>query len=165
MEPDGVRVNESAVEWAEWRSPKGTFVELGREVSRWLTAAAKVPDEQAPARHRPFDVELVRVLPGKRPFPRHGHTVQWEYYIVLSGRGLMIQDDGADPIPMEPGDHLIQPPGWVHTIENTGTEDLLYYVIADNPADESCWYPDSQKWATAGHVFRMAEADYWDGEE
>ncbi len=165
MEPSGVRINESAVSWSEWGSPKGTFLELGREISSQLTAEAKVPDEHALVRHRPFEVELVRVKPGKRPFPLHGHTVQWEYYIVLSGRGLMIQETGTEPIPMEPGDHLIQPPGWEHTIENTGSEDLLYYVIADNPVDDACWYPDSKKWAAVGHVFRMVEADYFDGEE
>ena len=45
--------------------------------------------------------------------------------------------------------------------------DLLYFLIADNPAIDIWRYPDSDKW---GHnaprkIFRATEADYWDGEE
>lgn len=165
MEPVGVRKNEAAVEWDGYGSPKGVYGGYDRDISLLLTAAARVPDEHAPVRHRPFEVRMVRLPPGKRNCPRHAHSMQWEYYIVLSGSGRMIQEEGTDPIPMEPGDHLIQPPGWEHTVENGGPDDFIYYVIADNPTDETRWFPDSKKWWAAGHIFRMMEADYFDGEE
>ena len=92
-------------------------------------------------------------------------SVQCAYYIVLSGRGEMVQEAGTASIPTTPGEHIVQPPGWIHTIANTGGEDLVYYAIADNPPDEHCFYPDSNKWAAAGMVFRPSEVDYWNGEE
>ncbi len=163
MEEAEVRRNEAAVDWHLDRSPKGDFESYNRSVSLELTAEARHPHGRAKA--RPFEVELVRLAPGKTNCPRHAHSMQWEYYIVISGRGRMLQQDGDEPIPMEPGDHLIQPPGWVHTVQNDGADDLRYYVIADNPVDETCFYPDSGKWYAAGRVFRMTNADYFDGEE
>lgn len=163
MDFQEVRRNEGAVEWHVDRSPKGGFESYNRSMSLEFTAGPRRPHGKSLG--RPFEIELVRLAPGKTNCPRHSHGVQWEYYIVVSGHGQMLQQDGEDPIPMEPGDHVIQPPGWIHTVKNSGDMDLLYYVIADNPVDESCFYPDSGKWYAAGHVFRMAEADYFDGEE
>lgn len=163
---DEVRRNEAAVEWDVKRSPKGVFEGHYREMSRVLTAQSTEP-----MRHgrmpscRPFEVDLVRIPPGKKLCPRHVHSAQWEYYIVVSGSGQMLQEGDGPAIPMEPGDHLMQPPGWVHTVENSGQEDLCYYVIASNPVDETVYYPDSGKWSAARHVFRMVKADYLDGEE
>src|SRR5512132_3405035 len=37
--------------------------------------------------------------------------------------------------------------GRPHQLSNNGTEDFAYYVIADNPRHDSCYYPDSGKWA------------------
>ncbi|MHB1506372.1 MAG: cupin domain-containing protein [Sulfobacillus sp.] len=165
MESAGVRMNEAAMAWEPYGSPRGVYGGFDRDISLQLTAAPKVPGSDAVMRPRPFEIRLVRLPPGKRNCPRHAHSMQWEYYIVLTGRGRMLQEDGADPIPMEPGDHLSQPAGWVHTVENSGGEDLTYYVIADNPVDETWRYPDSAKWGKGGHIFRMIETDYWDGEE
>ena len=46
-------------------------------------------------------------------------------------------------------------------------DDLLLYVIADNPPADCIHYPDSQKWMIkpGRKVFRMTEVDYFDGEE
>lgn len=163
MELAGIRKNEADVEWSLDRSPKGNFESYNRSVSLELSAEAR--DPLGAAKARPFEVELVRLAPGRTNCPRHSHSMQWEYYIVVSGHGQMLQADGEEPIPMEPGDHVIQPPGWIHTVSNSGGEDLTYYVIADNPVDETCHYPDSRKWYAAGHLFRMTDVGYWDGEE
>ena len=54
---------------------------------------------------------------------------------------------------------------------NSGTEDLTYYVIADNPIGEAGYYPDSGKWkvnkssAADRVVIKGEETDYFDGEE
>lgn len=162
-----VKVNEAGIAWDQDRSPKGVYECHYRKASKLLTTApapALARKDRYP-QTRPFEVDLVRIPPGTKLCPRHSHSAQWEYYIVLSGRGRLLQD--GDPIQMEPGDHLLQPPGWVHTVENDGTEDLLYYVIADNPQSEVVYYPDSQKWAffPPYKLFRMTETDYFDGEE
>jgi oxalate decarboxylase/phosphoglucose isomerase-like protein (cupin superfamily) len=164
--------NEAAVDWYVEISPKGRFASHNKFMSNQLTAGAReqasVPwrdDQQAPVRKRPFEVDLVKIPPGKWNCPRHYHSQQWEYYIVLSGHGEMVQEQGKPSIPMESGDHIVQPPGWIHTVANTGEEDLVYYVIADNPDDEHCYYPDSDKWLGGDAIFRMQRADYFDGEE
>jgi hypothetical protein len=50
-----------------------------------------------------------------------------------------------------------------------GDVPLVYYLIADNPLNESCYYPDSDKWSLPrnlpGGIFRGAKTDYHDGEE
>ena len=164
--------NEAEVEWFVKTSPKGRYESYNKSMSSKLSAGVRTResfpwrgDEQAPVRRRPFEVELVRLRPGKRNSPRHCHSAQWEYYIVLLGHGEMLQEAGMPALPLAPGDHVVQPPGWVHTVANTGGEDLVYYVIADNPVDEHCYYPDSDKWLAADTIFRMQEADYFDGEE
>ncbi len=165
MQPAGVRINEESLAWEPFSSPEGTFGASDRDLSLALTAQPRRPAARTAHPQRPFEIRLVLLPPGKRNCPLHMRSMQWEYYIVRSGRGQLRQEDGADPIPMEPGDHLGQPPGWVHCVENTGSEDLLYYVIADNPVGETWRYPDSDKWGKGGRVFRMAETDFWEGEE
>ncbi len=163
---------ESEVSWRQITSPTGYCENWVRNLSSAFSAEVKkqfsIEWSELPGaalRERPFEVDMLRVPPGKRAWPRHYHSVQWEYYIVLSGEGEMLQADGEPPIPMAPGMHILQPPGWIHTMVNTGDEDLVYYVIADNHDDEHCYYPDSNKWAAGNMVFRPHEVDYWDGED
>jgi len=169
-EESGAHLNERNLAWHVETSPKGRFEVHEKFLSQQLTAGVRSQEsfesEDAQVRRRrPFEVDIVKVPPGKWAWPRHYHSVQWEYYIVLSGHGEMVQDKGAASIPMAPGAHIIQPPGWVHNIANTGDEDLVYYVIADNPEDEHCYYPDSDKWAAANRVYRPQDVGYWDGED
>jgi hypothetical protein len=51
-----------------------------------------------------------------------------------------------------------------------GEEDFVYYVIADNPRGDSCYYPDSGKFAVMKEandevIVKGKETDYFDGEE
>jgi len=51
---------------------------------------------------------------------------------------------------------------------NDGTEDLVVYIVADNPIGESCHYPDSHKWLVRSptrQLIRSPDLDYYDGEE
>ena len=53
-------------------------------------------------------------------------------------------------------------------MSNEGTEDFVFYVIADNPMGESCHYPDSGKWVVRSperRLIRSEPLDYFDGEE
>ncbi len=107
--------------------------------------------------------------PGKCNFPYHAHSAQWELYLIIGGKGTVRHKDGTAEVLA--GDAFIFGPDEPHQLTNTGTEDLIYYVIADNPIGESAYYPDSKKWkanktsSTDRVVIKGGETDYFDGEE
>ena len=157
------KVNTNNMAEFTWSSPKGKFVGAGKEISEELGRNPKSTDLNE--RH-PFDVEICRIPPGKTPYPYHSHSAQWEFYHVISGQGMVRHQDGTTPI--EPGDAFIFKPGEPHQISNDGQNDLILYVVADNPIGESYHYPDSDKWCVNSpkrRVIRSAALDYFDGEE
>ena len=114
----------------------------------------------------PFDVEICRIPPGKTAYPYHLHSAQWEFYHVLSGKGLVRHQDGTTPI--DSGDAFIFKPNEPHQLTNNGSEDLVFYIVADNPIGESVYYPDSKKWGVRSperRLLRSEALDYYDGEE
>ena len=113
----------------------------------------------------PFDVELVRMPPKATNFPYHAHAAQWELYLIISGNGIIRSDEGEDTL--EAGDNIIFPPGEAHQIINMSNEDLVYYVIADNPQVDVTNYPDTNKWAVkpAMKCFRIKETEYYEKED
>ena len=51
---------------------------------------------------------------------------------------------------------------------NDGSQDLILYVVADNPIGESVYYPESRKWSVRSperRILRSEPLDYYDGEE
>ena len=146
-----------------WSSPKGKFVGAGKEISEQLGRKPKSTDLSE--RH-PFDVEICRIPPGKTPCPYHLHSAQWEFYHVITGSGVVRHQEGTTPI--ETGDAFMFKPGEPHQISNNSAQDLVLYVIADNPMGESCYYPDSKKWFVLvpdRRLVRSDALDYYDGEE
>jgi uncharacterized cupin superfamily protein len=114
----------------------------------------------------PFDVEICRIAPGKTPYPYHSRSAQWEFYHVISGSGVVRHKDGAAQI--EVGDAFIFKPGEPHQITNDGMQDLVLYIVADNPIRESFHYPDSHKWSVPipeRRFVRLDALDYYNGEE
>ena len=156
-------INANAVVEETWASPKGKFGGAGRNISE---ALGRRPQSMNLEERHPFDVEIQRISPGKIAYPLHSHSAQWEYYHILSGTGQVRHAEGTSPI--GPGDVFIFKPGEPHQLINDGTEDLVVYVIADNPIGESVHYPDSQKWGVRSPVRRMMRSgslEYFDGEE
>jgi uncharacterized cupin superfamily protein len=156
-----INTNELAEE--SWSSPKGKFTGMGKEISEALGRNPRSTDWME--RH-PFDVEIVRIEPGKTPYPFHLHSAQWEFYHVISGTGAVRHKDGSTPI--GPGDAFLFKPNEPHQLINDGTEDLTLYVVADNPIGESVYYPDSKKWGVRSperRVFRGEALGDYDGEE
>jgi uncharacterized cupin superfamily protein len=146
-----------------WASPKGTYGGVSKEIS---VALGREPHSTDLRRRHPFDVELCRIPPGKKHCPYHSHSAQWEFYHVLSGKGVVRHKDGTTVI--EAGDAFLFEPGEPHQLINDGSEDLVLYVVADNPIGESCHYPDSGKWlvrSPARRLIRSEDLDYYDGEE
>jgi uncharacterized cupin superfamily protein len=146
-----------------WASPKGKFAGAGKEISEEL---GRKPDSTDVNERHPFDVEICRIPPGKTPYPYHSHSAQWEFYHVISGKGVVRHKDGTTVI--EAGDAFLFKPGEPHQIINHETLDLILYVVADNPIGESGYYPDSNKWVVRSPERRLigsAPLDYYDGEE
>lgn len=146
-----------------WTSPSGKFAGAGKQVSE---ALGRVHDSTDLEKRHPFDVEILRVPPGKTPYPYHSHSAQWEFYHVLSGTGKVRHLEGKDAI--GPGDAFLFKPGEPHQLINDGTEDLIVTVVADNPIGESCHYPDSGKWlvrSPKSRLIRSEPLDYYDGED
>ncbi len=157
------KVNISDIAEMSWSSPKGKFAGAGKEVSE---ALGRNPFSTKLNERHPFDLEILRISPGKTPYPYHSHGAQWELYHVISGKGVVRHKDGTTEI--EAGDAFIFQPREPHQLTNAGTEDLVVYVIADNPINESSYYPDSKKWIVyhpERRLMRSEPLDYYDGEE
>jgi uncharacterized cupin superfamily protein len=157
------RVNLKDIPEETWASPKGRYGGGRREIS---IALGRRPESTDVRERHPFDVELCRIPPGRSHCPYHSHSAQWEFYLVVSGRGLVRDGEGTTPI--GPGDAFLFPRDAPHQFTNDGAEDLLLYIVADNPVGESCHYPDSGKWlvrSPARRLLRSEALDYYDGEE
>ena len=159
------KINLQEVPEEERKSPKGKFHKFVKEISIALGRDRKSLDL---AKRHPFDLALVRIPPGKSYCPYHSHGAESEFYLVVSGRGSARDKNGFTEVGA--GDAFFFGPGEPHQLTNTGEEDFVYYVIADNPRGDSCYYPDSGKWAVPwdGPEEAIVEgkvADYYEGEE
>lgn len=157
------KVNTKDIEELQFASPKGRFRSSGIQVSE---ALGRKPQSTDILERHPFDVEIARLPAGATAYPYHSHSMQWEFYHVISGKGVV--RDGGGTTPIETGDAFIFTPGQPHQITNDGKEDLVIYVVADNPIGESCHYPDSGKWLVRSperRLLRSEALDYYDGEE
>jgi uncharacterized cupin superfamily protein len=159
------KINLNDVPSESSQSPKGKYAAVEKGIS---IALGRAGEHWLPEENQPFDVELASVPPGRLNFPYHSHSAQWEFYLFISGNGKIRQADGWTEIGA--GDALLFGPSEAHQICNSGTEDLVYYVIADNPIGDACYYPDSDKWAVATDpkdekIIKGQDADYYLGEE
>lgn len=87
---------------------------------------------------------------------------------MISGHGTIRDKNGTTEVVA--GDAFFFGPGEAHQLTNNGDEDFAYYVIADNPRSDSCYYPDSGKWAVQlesveYEIVKGQVTDYYDGEE
>jgi uncharacterized cupin superfamily protein len=156
-----INTNELAEE--TWSSPKGKFAGASRSVSE---ALGRKPQSLNLNERHPFDVEILRILPGQIPYPYHSHSAQWEFYHVISGRGQVRHAEGITAIAA--GDAFVFKPGEPHQLINDSEGDLVIYVVADNPIGESAYYPDSKKWSVhspESRIIRGEPLEYYDGEE
>lgn len=157
------KINTNDLPELTWSSPKGKYAGAGKQVSE---ALGRKPTSTDLKERHPFDVEILRIPSGKIAYPYHSHSAQWEFYHVISGKGGVRHKDGTTPIVA--GDAFIFQPDEPHQLINDGTEDLIVYVVADNPIGESGYYPDSQKWIVRSperRLIRSENLDYFDGEE
>jgi uncharacterized cupin superfamily protein len=159
------KVNLKDIEEQVRQSPKGKFGRASKNIS---VALGREPESLDLAKRHPFDLALVRIPKGKSLCPYHAHSSESELYLVVSGRGNIRDRDGWTAA--GPGDAFFFGPGEAHQLTNAGEDDFVYYVIADNPRGDSCFYPDSDKfavWREGGEELIVSgkEADYFEGEE
>ena len=110
-----IRPGEPLSDLEEWVRPGGTY----RRRSGDLLSGSV-----------PFEIERVSLPPGATNWPYHAHAAMWEVYVVERGRGSVRSPDGTTAV--EAGDWFVHPPGEPHNLTNTGAEDLIYVVIANN---------------------------------
>ena len=157
------KINLDDIPWRERKSPRGKYHRFLRDVALAFQnprTGPKLPGQP------PFEVELVRLPPKAKNFPFHSHATEWEFYLIRSGTGKMRA--GKVTRGLTAGDCVMTPPGEPHQIINTGKEDLLYYVIANNAPADFYHFPDSNKWGFSLEdvgTFRIREVNYFDGEE
>jgi uncharacterized cupin superfamily protein len=159
------KVNLKDISEQERKSPKEKYHKFVKDVS---IALGREPESFDLAKRHPFDLAMVRIPKNKSYCPYHAHAAESELYLVVSGRGKVRDKDGWSEV--EAGDAFFFGPGEAHQLANAGQEDFVYYVIADNPRGDTCFYPDSGKWAviTEGSeeiIVQGKEADYFDAEE
>jgi len=144
------------------QSPKGKYAVSRKAIS---LALGGIKDVGVFGDGHPFDLELAKVPPGCAAWPLHAHSAQWELYVIVSGSGEA--RTASETVAVQAGDAFIHPPEEAHQLRNTGPDDLVYYVIADNAVADVIHYPDSKKWVTKPQrkCFRMQETEYYDGEE
>ena len=159
------KVNLIDVGWVERQSPTGKFHRFMKSIS---VALGRDPESLDLMKRHPFDLALVRIPKGKSLCPYHSHSSESELYLVVSGRGSIRDKTGSTIVTA--GDAFFFGPGEAHQLTNSGDEDFVYYVIADNPRGDSCFYPDSGKFAVWKEgmnevIVKGKETDYFDGEE
>ncbi|MHB8433339.1 MAG: cupin domain-containing protein [Candidatus Tyrphobacter sp.] len=157
------KVNTNDIGPRTWSSPKGSFAGEGIQISE---ALGRKPLSTDLRERHPFDVEILRIPPGKVAYPYHSHSAQWEFYHIIAGSGSVRHTEGSTQITA--GDAFIFEPGEPHQLIADPTQTLVVYVVADNPIGESTHYPDSDKWAVRSperRLMRSESLDYFDGEE
>jgi uncharacterized cupin superfamily protein len=143
-----------------------------------LRDAPILPAEDAPpgfafagssARERTGDeligAGLYELTPGNQLWPYHFHAGNEEWAIVISGTPTLRTPDGEREL--RAGDVVGFPQGenGAHTFYNRGSEPSRIVIFSTLRSGYPT-YPDSDKVAAGGRVFRRGDAvGYWDGEE
>lgn len=66
-------------------------------------------------------------LPPGASIGPHKHDAETEYFLILSGSGV-VNDNGAE-IPVQAGDAIITGNGAFHSIKNTGAAPLVFHAV------------------------------------
>jgi uncharacterized cupin superfamily protein len=159
------KINLNDIEERSRHSPQGKFGRRSKDIS---IALGRDPKSLDLSKRHPFDLAFVSIPQGKSLCPYHSHSAESELYLVVAGRGRVRDKEGTTEV--GPGDAFIFGPGEAHQLSNAGDDDFIYYVIADNPRGDACFYPDSGKFAVAKEgtdevIVKGTETDYFEGEE
>ena len=106
------------------------------------------------------------LAPGKESAPPHCHSLEEEIFVILEGEGtLVLADEETD---VRAG-HVVARPAatTVPHMFRAGADGLTYLAYGTREAGDLCYYPRSNKIAFrgVGVIARLAQLDYWDGED
>ncbi|MEZ5840582.1 MAG: cupin domain-containing protein [Hyphomicrobiales bacterium] len=68
-----------------------------------------------------------QVVPTGASIGRHVHLNETEFYLIHKGTGIVIEADGEKPV--GPGDVVVTGHGEMHSVVNTGDDDLVMTAI------------------------------------
>ncbi|MEO6845813.1 MAG: cupin domain-containing protein [Chthoniobacterales bacterium] len=153
------RATVDALSESESKSPNGKYHFFRKNLSQ---AVGGKKDIGTWGGGHSFDVEMYRIPSGAENFPFHAHAAQSEMYIFVSGCGSV--RGPSEKCDVKGGDFMMFSPGEAHSIANTGDDDLVFYVIADNPQADVISYPDTGKWMVKPErrCFTMQETEYYE---
>jgi uncharacterized cupin superfamily protein len=160
------KVNLNDIPEKPWRR-NGLTDKFGSFAKHISVALGREPESFDQTNRQPFDLALYRIPKGKSLCPYHSHSAESEFYLVVSGKGRIRHRDGITDVVA--GDAFLFGPGEAHELVNSGEDDFQYYVVADNPLGDNCYYPDSGKWAVWKEdgeevIVTGRETDYFEGE-
>jgi uncharacterized cupin superfamily protein len=140
---------------AHWDEVEGRFREKGPMAATWQ----RLGDA---AGCKGFGLNRVRVEPGRLPTPPHSHGRSEEIYHVLSGDGLLWQDEAVCEI--RAGDTIVQlADHYEHTIQ-AGPEGIDYLVVGTRHPVEYGWLPRSRAIRLSWPWIEGRTDDPWDVE-
>ena len=90
-----------------------------------------------------FGVNYVTLAPGARSAPRHWHQAEDGFVYIVSGRPVLIDEDGGHAL--EAGDYVGFPAGIAnaHHLVNKSGEPAVYICVGSRrPGEETITYPD-----------------------
>ncbi len=91
-----------------------------------------------------FGVNLTRLPPGKASAHRHWHAHEDEFFYIISGEGVLVEDNAE--IPLKAGDAACFPAGVPngHHIINRSNYDLVVLEIGTRSNNEIVTYTDPE---------------------
>lgn len=78
--------------------------------------------------HPELSIARARVAPGVRTRP-HQLKGTFERYLIQSGQGRVFLGGNHAGIEVQPGSLVVIPPGTTQSIQNEGTEDLIFLAL------------------------------------
>lgn len=90
-------------------------------------------------------VNIDYVKPGGKSVKYHSHSKQEEFFLIMSGKGILRMD--GEEIPVKMGDVVSKPAGKniAHQFINNGPEILQILDIGTREKDDVAIYPDENK--------------------
>ena len=89
-----------------------------------------------------FGVNLTRLVPGGSSALRHAHSKQDEFVYILTGRPVLITDDGETVLSPGMCAGFKAGTGNGHHLVNRGNQDVVYLEVGDRSAGDAGSYPD-----------------------
>lgn len=103
----------------------------------WFHEGCHILEVSNHPRDPDVSIARARVEPGQRT-RLHSLNAVTERYLIFAGEG-MVEIDRKPGVRVKTGDVVLIAPGMAQCIENTGSEDLLFYAICSPRFTPDCY--------------------------